>query len=333
MSESQKPEEQKPEEEVEVGVTPSQHVAPPKSDSRDDGLANSALGVLDKIVEMGEDEFIPWEEITLPSAGEYYEGKIPNGVVRVRAMGIHAEKILSTQRLAQTGQSIDYLFQHCVQVPEGFDVSDLLSGDRVFLLYVIRGITHGNEYEFIMSCPNCDGKSTHMYDLNELASTITGPDHALGPEPFKVSLPYMSQRAGDSIYVRVRMLRGRDMTDVATRSRFKKRVHSVSARNVGTKKSFKSIAIDETLTDNLSMVITAFGVEGKPPEVTDTVKIKQLIGKLHATDSSAIRSFLQDNSPGIDTTIEVECPNCANDFRTELPITESFFRPASKGRS
>ncbi|MEE8578022.1 MAG: hypothetical protein V3T31_12265, partial [candidate division Zixibacteria bacterium] len=120
----------------------------------------SATDLLDQVLNIDEDEFIPWEDITLPSHGAYYKGGIPNGIVRVKAMGIHAEKILATQRLAQSGQSIDYLFRRCVQFPKvdgkEVDPADLLAGDRIFLLYVLRGITHGNIYEFMLKCPSCD---------------------------------------------------------------------------------------------------------------------------------------------------------------------------------
>ncbi len=295
---------------------------------------DNATDLLNRIVGMEEDKFIPWEEVTLPSQGAFYNGGIPNGIVRVRAMGIHAEKILATQRLAQTGQSIDYLFEHCVQVPDGFDVRDLLSGDRVFLLYVIRGITHGNTYEFTMKCPNCGTISTHMYDLNNLAYTMRGPDQMLGEEPFRVDLPYFSKTVGKKCYVLVRFLRGRDVSDVANRARFNRKVHGKPPRLVGAKTESRStnVVIDETLTENLNLVIKGFGFDGDAKgAVGDPVQIKHLVDRLHARDTATIREFLKEKSPGIDTEIEIDCPECDHTFRTNLPITEGFFRPASEG--
>jgi len=287
--------------------------------------ATTASDLLQEIISMKEDDFIPWEEVTLPSRGEYYDGKLPGGLVRVRAMGIHADRILATQRLAQTGQSIDYLFQHCVQLTEGFDAADLLSGDRVFLLYVLRGITHGNIYEFVIKCPNCDTTSVQQYDLNELAGTITYPDPSLGPEPFKLDLPYMSKVLGRNVWVKLRFLRGKDVSQLANRQRFQKRVRAAT----GQKPRGRQIVIDQTVTENLQLVIEAFGGSGAEGEVRDKARIKGLVDRLHAKDSAIIRQFLRDKSPGIDTTIQVECPECGFEYRADLPITESFFRPAS----
>jgi len=290
--------------------------------------ASTAESLLEEIISMNEDDFIPWEEVTLPSRGEYYSGRIPGGVVRVRAMGIHADKILATQRLAQTGQSIDYLFKYCVQLPDEFDQSDLLSGDRIFLLYVLRGITHGNIYEFLMKCPNCGTNAVQQYDLNELAQTITFPDSSLGDEPFKIVLPYMSEVLGREVWVKVRFMRGRDVSTIAGRQKFNKRVRS-GAPN----KQQRQIVIDQTVTENLSLVITAFGGANAEGEVRSRASIKALVDRMHAKDTATIRQFLKESSPGIDTTIMVECPDCAAEFRAELPITESFFRPTSDRQS
>lgn len=285
--------------------------------------AVTAADLVKEIINTPEDEFIPWEEFTLPSRGVYYGGKLPGGIVRVKGMGIHADKILATQRLAQSGQSIDYLFKHCVELTDGMSTEDLLAGDRVYLLYLLRGITHGNDYEFIMECPSCEARVLQRYDLNELISTVTYPDISIGDEPFKVSLPYMSKRTGHEVWVKVRFMRGRDISSIANRQKFNKRVHS------GMPKRDRSIVIDQAVTENLSLIISAFGGADLGGEVVDQIHIKSLVDKLHASDTATIREFLREKSPGIDTTIQASCPECGASFRTELPITESFFRPTS----
>ena len=287
--------------------------------------AATAADLLQEIINMGEDEFLPWEEITLPSKGMYYSDKLPGGIVRVRPMGIHADKILATQRLAQSGQSIDYLYKHCVQLTDGFDPVDLLSGDRIFLLYVLRGITHGNIYEFMIKCSNCDTTSSHTYDLNELAATIRYPDLSIGDEPFKVPLPQMSQSLGREVWVKVRFMRGRDISAMANRAKFTKRVHGTAA---GPRAS-REIIIDQTVTDNLALVMQSFGGAGATGEVSDQIALRAMVERMHSKDTAIIRQFLREKSPGIDTTINVSCPECAFEYQTELPITESFFRPTS----
>ena len=289
--------------------------------------ATTADDLIDELLKVKEDDFLPWETVNLPSQGVYYNNKLPGGIVQVRPMGIHADKILATARLAQTGQSIDYLLANCVRLTEGMTPDDLLAGDRIFLLYYLRGITHGNRYEFVLKCPNCEVSSTQVYDLNELAATTQGPNLAIGPEPFKVILPYMSEFLKRETWVKVRLVRGRDIMTMLNRQKFNKRLN---ASNPGARQQQQraGVKIDQTITDNLALVIESFGSVGAV-ETHDQNKLRQLIdsNKLHGNDTATIREFLRVNSPGIDTTIEVQCPECNAGYSTELPITESFFRP------
>ena len=287
------------------------------------------LDALEKVLSMPEDQVFPWEEVVLPSEGAYYDGAVPGGRVQVRPMGIFADKILATQRLAQSGQSLDWLFRKCVKFPTDFNPLNLLAGDRIFLLYYLRGVTHGNLYEFIVRCTNedCGQTQTSEYDLNQLQKTIVRPKHELGEEPFKISLPHMSKLAKTDFWVKVRLLRGYDMQQMLTGRKVVKKIQN-TGRNVD--KNFianSDMDTDQTLEDNLNMlIIEAMGS-------TDKLKIKNLVSKLHSSDTATIREFIKDASPGIDTTILVTCSNCNQEMRMELPITESFFRPATSGRS
>lgn len=285
--------------------------------------------IMDRALSMSEDQVLPWEDVVLPSQGLYYDGAVPGGRVQVRPMGLFADKILATQRLAASGKSLDWLFRKCVKFPDGkFDPINLLAGDRIFLLYYLRGITHGNTYEYIVKCSNeaCGQSNTSEYDLNELSKTIIRPKDTLGTEPFKVSLPHMSKIMKTDFWVKVRFLRGYDMQAMLTGKKVFKKIQN-TGKNVEKGTAAMPESIDETIEDNLNMlIIEAMGY-------TDRVKIKTLVSKLHASDTAAIRDFLKDNSPGIDTTISVTCPNCDNEMRMELPITESFFRPTTTGRN
>jgi len=281
---------------------------------------------LRQLLELPEEKLIPWEECTLPSKGIYYNW--PDGVVMVRAMGQAAEKVLATQRLAQTGQSIDYLFRECCKFPNGFDPADLLLGDRVFLLYYLRGITHGNMYEFMISCPQCESIGTHKYDLNDLATTIKWADASLGKEPFKVVLPYMSKATNREVFVGLRYLRATDANEMISQRKFRKQNFSRPANSVRSgalpsqrMRAKQEATLDETVTENLEkMIVSVMGV-------TDLMAIKAFVQKLHSTDTATIREWMRDNSPGIDTTVLITCPSCDHEFRAELPISENFFRP------
>jgi len=289
----------------------------------------SKINLLDEIIADPVERFLPWETCKLPSQGIYYGDAIPDGVVEVRPMGLQAEKVLSTQRLAQTGQSINYLFKHCVRLPNDFDQLDLLATDRSFLLYYLRGITHGTDYEFAINCSNsdCRASSIHNVNLNEIYNSLQLPNPDIGTEPFKVVLPYMSKVASQKLgkqvdfWVKVKFLRGSDTMAIINKSKSNKR----GRRN-------QKATIDDTIEQNLNLIIVEVMID---PDVHEGAKDRHRIGKfierLHATDSATIREFIKINTPGIETSIEIDCPECGNDMNVELPITESFFRPKKTG--
>jgi hypothetical protein len=272
----------------------------------------------------------------------YYAGAIPNGTIQVRAWGIQTDKILATSRLAQSGKALDYVIKSCVRLPEDFNHMNLLVGDRVFLLYYLRGITYGNQYEFLVECNNeqCENVWTEIYDLNELASTIISPNADLGDEPFKLTLPYLSKMASKEMgapvdfWIKVRLLRGYDLAGIMQQRRVSRKLRPTArtrqrqqANKAPQAGAMSQEELDETISENLRMVIVE--VMGDK----NAMKISKLVDNMHAADTATIREFLRDNSPGIETTIEVECSECSQSQTMDLPITESFFRPTGPGGS
>lgn len=286
--------------------------------------------LLDKIISRPTEDLIPWESVALPSCGVYYDGKIPNGIVEVKAWGIQTDKIMATTRLAQTGKSIDYVLKSCVRLPNDFDHMNLLVGDRTFLLYYLRGITYGNEYEFLIECSNedCGNAWTEIYDLNDLASTIIKPKTELGPEPFKVVLPNFTKMVNSEFCIHIRLLRGYDLSAMMSQKRMQKKLNPSARTRARTHKAIvaKDESFDETVEENLRLVITDAMGDNDPD------KIERLVERMHAVDTATIREFLRDNSPGIETSIKVTCPECNTQMTLDLPITESFFRPTQRKR-
>ena len=282
--------------------------------------------LIDLLVNKAPDELLPWEKITLPSQGLYYEGRLGNGQVEVRPMGLYTDKILATARLAQSGQAIDYLYKHCIRFSDNtFDPLDLLVGDRMFLLFYIRGITHGNEYEFQLTCSNddCKKQSLHTYDLNNLGKNIKGPK--VPKEPMRINLPYFSKITKKDVWVEARFMRGRDINIILRKQKFAEKLRGSKVRDAKTGSIIgnEEINLDTTIEENLNLLIV--NVNG----VTDRNRIHKIIERFQATDSSAIREALREAEPGIDLRIIITCPDCGNEMKVDLPITESFFRPTN----
>lgn len=281
--------------------------------------------LINGIINVPVASLIPWQDCILPSRGLYYGWNEPT--IKVRAMSQNDEKIMANQQLAQSGQSLNMMLQSCCQFPDGFGPADLLVGDYSFILYFIRGISYGQFYEFMLDCPACKQSSTHTYDLNTLVETITFADPALGGEPFRVDLPILTAQAQRPVWVDVRLLRMSDISNMVARGKVNRQIGGQSAaRNKKqTRQQVQTQTADSLLNDNISQAVVS--VNG----VTDPFKIRAFCANLHASDSSAIRSWLTDHSPGIDTSIVTSCPECGQDFTVGLPITETFFRSA-KGK-
>jgi hypothetical protein len=283
--------------------------------------------VLDFILDKNDNELVPWEPVTLPSKGVYYEGAVPGGVVQVRPMSIYTEKILATLRLAKTGQALDMIFKYCVRFPnEDFDPVNLLVGDSTFLLFYLRGVTFGNLYDFTIKCSDedCGHTQQQIFDLNQLSSAIKGPKSEVDDEPFNVRLPYLSESTGRDFIVKIRMLRRYDLTTMTSEKKHKKLVGPSNAKANKLTKRFRQVQSVESLNDvvekNLSLVIVyVMGTK-------DRFKIDKLVERMHSSDTAAIRQYLDDFSPGVDTTISIDCDECNNEMKVSLPITESFFR-------
>lgn len=293
--------------------------------------AMSQSDIIDSIVSTPTSEMIQWEDVELPSMGRYYNWT--SGVIKVRPWGADVDEILATQRLIQTGQAIDMMLAKCCRFPDGFDPVDLLVGDQIFLLYYLRGITHGNMYDFAVQTPTNDTIMTSI-DFNELARTINWANPNLGPEPFKIPLECMSEQAGTAIWLRVRFMRVKDSQII---SRQKKARAAITGNNSAKVKSRKEkmehrlesnsmtrdqIPIDDTLTQNLSRLVVSV-----MDDVTERFKIEQFVKRMHSSDIATVREWLADNSPGMETQVSVIDPSNDQEFKVMLPITESFFRP------
>lgn len=286
---------------------------------------DNTIDVFDTILSTPTDEILPWENVQLPSKGLFYDGMIPDGMIQIRPMDVIAEKFLATTRLVRSGQAIDKLFSHCIKFPnEGFDPLDLLSGDGTFLLFYLRGITYGNNYEFTVTCSDEDCNHTMVkdFDLNQLADTIKGPDTEYTEEPFTVPLPYMSKRFESDVSVQVRMVRRRDIINISSRPHNNTVVTSKRAKMNKFRKYDGSPLdnLNDLVERNLERVIVS--VMGN----TDRRKIAEFVKKLSSSDASEIREFLDRVSPGIDPTIYVKCDKCGNEMNIALPMSESFFR-------
>ena len=279
---------------------------------------------------MTDGQYIPWEKVQLPSKGQYYDNKIPDGFIEVKPFSIDVDKMTTNQRLVASGDLLNKIVESCVRFPDpSFTVYDMLAGDQHFLLYYLRGITHGSEYEFVTNCPFCDTKNVYEYNLGELSKTIKGPHKDYLDEPMAVLLPQLSKTQKVEIMALIRLVRVSDvlaMTKMENNQEAWDPLNKAKARSKGEKKEkVNRISSEKAYSDNMKLQIVGVRIDGK--DYKDSRK-NIVVDKLHQRDTAAIRDFIDMVSPGIDTTLEVTCQSkdCGKEYAVPLPFGENFFR-------
>ena len=235
------------------------------------------------------------EEVQLPSKGRFYKGIIADkeGKLLVRPMTLKEEKIFSTERLLKTGQAIDMVFRNCIKTP-GIDTTELLSADRIFLLFYLRGISYGSKYPIALKCNNCNNEIEYEIDIADLE--IKSPPKEL-EEPFFMTLPISEYK------VTLRLSRGKD------ESRMIKYAFAPKKHN----------EVNETLTKRLLNLM--IDIEGIPKEQWEE-KIENLVGR----DISHIRQTMELIDFGYNLDEFISCDNCGSSVKIELAVNENFFR-------
>jgi len=250
----------------------------------------------------------PAETVELPSHGKLYQdvtddSDILEGQIKIRPMTLTEEKILATNRLIKTGQALDMVFKNCIK--SKIDPLDLLSSDRLFLMFYLRGISYGNEYTFTLRCPNpmCGRQFRYTVDISQQPVKEINEDIE---EPIKAVLP----KTKAVIYYH--LPRGRD--EIALRKLEEKTMHSSD--------------VDNTATERFMMLIDKI----EAPDGTEIEKKewRAFLNSLIAYDISYLREDMTDKDGGIEPIKNVACPYCGEEFDADIPVTVDFFRVGAR---
>jgi len=255
-----------------------------------------------------EDDFnwtIPVESIPLPSSGKIYPKNSPLHnleLVQIKAMTAQEEDILMSRALIKDGSVLTHLLNSCI-IDKRINARDLISGDRSSLLISIRITGYGTAYKVDVTCPECNTKQNHTFDLAELGIKRLGiTPIAPGLNQFEHTLPISKKK------VIFKFLTGRDEEEQAL----------IAERR---RKAMPDVQVENAVTSRLEGCVVS--IDG----VTDRNKINAFIRAMPALDSRSLRTFINDNEPGIDMSGNFTCVQCRADARVSLPLGASFFWP------
>ena len=246
---------------------------------------------------------VPTEVIELPSKGVFYpEGHpLASGRIEMKYMTAKEEDILTSQNLIKQGVVIDKLLQ--ALIVDKFNYNDLLVIDKNALFIAARVLGYGKDYDVEVACPACGEKSKHTIDLTSFESKeVDFSKFTKGQNAFNFTLP-----ASKKVLTLKFLTHGDEK--------------AIEEELKGLKKMSSLTKVDPELTTRLKHVITA--VDGNSDAATST-----FVSSMLAVDSLALRKFLKEITPDIDTTFNYTCPHCGHENeRIQVPIDVSFFWP------
>ena len=237
----------------------------------------------------------------------------PSGLQgRIRGMKVREERILADRKLAKRGGQIDQLLAACWEEtlepgPYGFgekiDWDQVLQGDRFYVLLQIRALTYGAEYAFSVGCQDAACRARIEWELN------------LNDLP-------------------VRALEGERLESFAEGNRFE-----ASLPNAGVRLWFKLLTgVDERKLPQLrrqagDRVLSAMlGLRILEIEGVEPREKRAFLEDLSMRDADFLVDEFDRVDCGVETGIEIECPDCLAVQEIELPFDQGFLMPG-RGRT
>lgn len=235
--------------------------------------------------------------------------RCPSGLCgHVRGLKVSEERILADRPLLQSGAAFDKLLEACWERtedpgPYAFegapDWSKVLVGDRFYALLSIRAATYGPEYAFRVACESCRHRiewTLSLLDLDVKRLRGESVERFRDGNRFHTVLPDARRT------VAFKLLTGADERRLAQLS-----------------KHAKSRPLSAMLAYRVA------DVDGVP----DTER-RQFLEGLSMRDAAHLLEAFEDADCGVQTKIDIECPQCLAVQEVELPFGADFFLPRAR---
>ena len=243
-----------------------------------------------------EDLKTPYDILELPSQGILYKNKQKS--VKVEYLTAMDESILTSPNISSGNRLISILLKRKVK-DLGFDVEDLLEGDRTAIMLFLRATSFGEEYKQLVWDENKVDYVEGIVDLSKLEQKklTVKPDER---GEFEYTLPKTNKK------VTFTLLTGRDDETVEFRnSEFEKR----NEDGVSNKTIFRLEQQVKSIDGNRDKII-----------------ISNVLQKLPIIDSRSLKKYIDDITPGINfkTSARIQGGGSVDTF---LRFNSSFFWP------
>ena len=106
------------------------------------------------------------ETFMLPSNGKVYEEDVNPEVILSSMTTKH--EMLRLSATEDNQKLMADIIDDCIQSEVGISAYDMCLADYQFLMYKLREVTFGNDYDMIGICPFCGSRNNISVDLDEL---------------------------------------------------------------------------------------------------------------------------------------------------------------------
>lgn len=240
--------------------------------------------------------FIEPQEIYLPSKGKFYQDSndadLRKGIIKMYPMSVSEEEILTNQAYAKSGRIFEILFDACMA--SDYDANKILNFDSMYLLYYLRKISYGDDYEFSIKCTDCGKDFKYKLNISDVEWEELSDDVQ---ETYTLKLPISKYT------VTLKMPRIKDENEC---TRLKN-----NNRDNTPEKVFQLYAYTTEILNSDN-------------EILDQSDWKDFYKVLPGLDRSEIAKLPIWKIPYPE--VNVTCPKCGNSWNLQLPLEPDFFR-------
>lgn len=248
-------------------------------------------------------------EYRLPSGGVYYPqvGKL----IKIRPFGFDTEAILVTNLLSteKTGKIVSIV----ADLPEGFDVDDLVVGDWLFILAVSRALTYNESYDFSTVCDKCGEKEVHSLKIpDQLPVRIWTDDKEYAADAMTVhvkNFTFQLPHVKDTL--EIKFPRARDV--------------KMAQKYAESRKTLGPTTYDPAYVRGVSQHIKA--INGTDLESKDYDQFERdYLLRLTGADFAFLKAKIRDLNCGILQKWDIQCNKCSENYTADIPLNYNFFR-------
>ena len=237
------------------------------------------------------------ETVNLPSKGIIYDGLAES--FSIRPMTVNELKML--YGASNTMAALSQILESVVDAKK-FNIDELVSADKLYLAFMLRAITFGEEYKANPYCPQCKKSMEVSFSLIKDVEIEYLKDDFKNPRSIG-KLPV----SGDEI--EIKLLTNKDFEKILNRA---KRI----------RKDFPDYQGDPIYPVTLAAQIVSINNKQLPSR-----DLEEYILDMHAKDDAYINVMVKKDAFGPKMPVSVECPECASELFVNVPIAEDFFRP------